>query len=135
MSAIAEFKRIVDARDEGLRQLQGLERPLLVRATELSDKARKGGTLTDAEADEFATANTNLDRVHHGMWVIGQISLQAMNDSALLRDISNSLTGISGDLKKAKAKLDKIAKIANITAKVTSALVELAEKVGKALVI
>jgi len=125
----------VDARDEGLRQLQGLERPLLVRATELSDKARKGGTLTDAEADEFATANTNLDRVHHGMWVIGQISLQAMNDSALLRDISNSLTGISGDLKKAKAKLDKIAKIANITAKVTSALVELAEKVGKALVI
>jgi hypothetical protein len=135
VSAIAEFRKIVDTRDEGLRQLQGLERPLLARATDLSDKQRKGATLTAAEADELATANANLDRIHHGMWVIGQISLQAMNDSALLRDISNSLTGISGDLKKAKTKLDKIAKIANITAKVTSALVELAEQVGKALVV
>jgi division protein CdvB (Snf7/Vps24/ESCRT-III family) len=69
------------------------------------------------------------------MWIIGQISLQAMNDSALLRDISNSLNGISSDLKKAKKKLDKIAKIADITAKVTAALVELAEKVGKAMAV
>jgi Skp family chaperone for outer membrane proteins len=135
MSAIAEFKKIVDTRDEGLRGLQKLEKPLLARATDLSDKQRNGTALTAAEADDLATANTNLDRIHHGMWVIGQISIQAMNDSTLLRDISNSLNGISSDLKKTKAKLDKIAKIADITAKVTAVLVELAEKVGKAMVI
>jgi hypothetical protein len=135
MSAIAEFRKIVDSRDAALQKLHSLELPLLTRANDLADKQRNGGILTEAEADEFATAKTNLDRVHHGMFMIGQISLQAMNDSPLLRDISNSLNGISADLKKAKQKLDKIAKIANITAKVTAALVELAEKVGKALVV
>jgi hypothetical protein len=134
MSAIAEFRKIVKTRDEALRGLQKLEKPLLARATDLSDKQRNGATLTSAEADELATASTNIDRVHHGMWVIGQISLQAMNDSALLRDIKNSLNGVSSDLKKTKQKLDKIAKVADITAKVTAVLVELAEKVGKAMI-
>ena len=135
MSAIAEFRKIVDTRDEALRRLQALERPLLARANKLSDKQRNGTALSAAETDELATADTGLDRIHHGMWVIGQISLQAMNDSALLRDIASSLNGVSSDLDKEKKKLDKIAKVANITAKVTSALVELAEKAGKALLI
>lgn len=135
MSAIAEFRKIVQSRDAALQNLQSLELPLLTRANDLADKQRNSGALSAAETDELATARTNLDRVHHGMWMIGQISLQAMNDSALLRDISNSLNGVSADLKKAKQKLDKIAKIANITAKVTAALVELAEKVGKAMAV
>jgi hypothetical protein len=135
MSAIAEFRKIVESRDAALQKLRSLELPLLKRANDLADKQRDSGPLSPAETDELDTAKTNLDRVHHGMWIIGQISLQAMNDSALLRDISNSLNGISSDLKKAKKKLDKIAKIADITAKVTAALVELAEKVGKAMAV
>jgi len=134
MDAREEFIKIREVKNEALTKLRALEDPLLMRSKELFDKQRNGGTLTAAEADELATADLNVDRIHHTMFVIGQITLQAMNNSALLRNISNSLSGVSDDLKKAKQKLDKIAKVANITARVTSALVELAEQVGKALV-
>ncbi|HVO04513.1 MAG TPA: hypothetical protein VMT54_20110 [Candidatus Cybelea sp.] len=130
--AMAEFQQIVQTRDTALRQLQTVEKPLLARIRTLSDK-RRNGTITPSESSELDTANQGLERVHHGMWIVGQISLQAMNDSNLLRDIVSGLNGISDGLNDAKQTLDRIANVANITAQVTSALVELAQKVGSVL--
>jgi uncharacterized protein involved in exopolysaccharide biosynthesis len=128
---VAEFQSIVNQRNAALDQLRGLETPALKRANQLVNKKNRGQSLTPSEADELASLRTFLDEVHHAMWIVGQISLQAMNDSALLRDIRNSLQGISGDLKRAKAKLKKIGEIANTAAEVASALIELAEKLPK----
>jgi hypothetical protein len=130
--ALTEFRKIVSDRDAAWKELRGYEKPLLTRVETLSKKKRKTG-LDAAEEEELADTQAAMEKVHHGMWVVGQVSLQAMNDSALLRDIKNSLKGVSSDLEKTKAKLGKIAKIAEVTAKVTTALVALAEKVGNAV--
>ena len=128
---VAEFQSIVAQRNVALVRLRGLETPALKRANQLVNKKNKGQALGPDETTELASLRALLDEVHHGMWIVGQISLQAMNDSALLRDIRNSLQGVSGDLKKAKAKLKKIGEIADTAAEVASALVELAEKLPK----
>ena len=103
------------------------------RSGQLATKRRNGTALTPAEEDELATAEAGLGQIHHSMWVIGQISLQAMNDSQLLRDLASSLNAVAKDLGKAEAKLKKIAKVADTVAQVTAVLVELAQKVGAAM--
>jgi hypothetical protein len=131
--ALAAFQKIVATRNDALHKLQALERPLLARSTELATKRRNTPPLSAAEDAELADAESGLDQVHHSMWVIGQISLQAMNDSRLLRDLAASLNAASGDLAKTQARLQKIAKVADAAAEATAVLVELAEKVGAAM--
>lgn len=131
---VADFQAIVKTRNDALRKLQALERPLLSRSTQLAAKRRNGTALSAEENEEFTTAEAGLDRIHHSMWIIGQISLQAMNDSPLLRDLTAGLNGVAKDLGKAEKKLKKIAKVADTTAQVTAVLVELAQKVGAAMV-
>lgn len=129
---LEHFQAIVADRNAALNRLaDDIEAPALLEFNRLTNKKAKG-KLTAAEEDSLAVADAALNRVHHAMWIIGQISLQAMNDSPLLRDIKSSLNGVSKDLKKVEAKLDRIVKVAGTVAKVTEVLVKLAEKVGKA---
>jgi hypothetical protein len=130
--ALAEFQAIVEARNEAFRKLSLLEAPALEHFNALVNKKNMGQVLTAEEQDQMATAEATLGNVHHGIWIVGQISLQAMNDSALLRDIRNALEGITDDLTKAKAKIEKIGKIAGTVADAISILVALAEKLPKA---
>lgn len=131
---LQQFIKIKQDRDAALAVLAEIEDPALREFNRLTNKASGGQTLSATEQAALEEADAALGRVHHGMWLIGQVSLQAMNDSALLRDIKNSLKGISKDLDKTKAKLDKIVKIAGITARAVAALVKLAEKVGAAAI-
>jgi hypothetical protein len=131
--AVADFQAIVQTRNDALRKLQALERPLLARSAQLATKRRNTPPLSAAEEGELADAEAGLAQVHHSMWIIGQISLQAMNDSQLLRDLAASLKAVSGDLGKAEAKLRRIAKVADTAAAATAVLVQLAEKVGAAM--
>jgi hypothetical protein len=131
--ALAEFQAIVDARNVAFNKLALLEAPALELFNALVNKKNRGENLTPEEEVQMAAAESTLNNVHHGIWIVGQISLQAMNDSALLRDIRNALTGISSDLTATKAKLEKIGKIANTAADAIAVLVALAEKLPKPL--
>ena len=127
----AEFQSIVKERNAAFANLAALEKPALKEFNRLVNKKNSGAALSAADQARLASANGTLDSVHHGMWIVGQISLQAMNDSALLRDIANSLNGISGDLKKTTKKLDHIAEVAATTAKITSTFVKLVQKLSE----
>lgn len=131
--AIAEFQSIVKERNEAFARLSALEKPALKEVNRLINKRNAGHALSAQEQKDLASARSTLESVQHGIWIVGQISLQAMNDSALLRDIKNSLNGISRDLKGTTRKLDHIAKVASTAAQVTAAFVKLAERLGALL--
>jgi division protein CdvB (Snf7/Vps24/ESCRT-III family) len=128
---VTEFQAIVRQRDKALAQLAAAEAPALKRANQLVNKKNRGETLTADEKEELKNMRARLDEVHHAMWIVGQISLQAMNDSALLRDIRNSLEGVSDDLIKAKAKLKKIGEVATAFAAAAEGLAILAKELPK----
>ena len=131
---VAEFQKITVARDAAFTKLAAFEKPLLEKFNALINKRNEGETLSADEQNDLLVSKKALGSVHHGMWIVGQISLQAMEDSALLRDIKNGLNGASKDLEKAAGKLKTLKKAAQTAAEITSALVEVAQMVGKALV-
>lgn len=128
---VTEFQAIVIQRDVALAQLAAAEAPALKRANQLVNKKNRGEALATEEKEELENMRLRLNEVHHAMWIVGQISLQAMNDSALLRDIRNGLEGVSADLMAAKAKLKKIEGVAETFAAAAEGLAVLAKELPK----
>jgi len=128
---VSEFQAIVDTRNDAFKQLSEVEAPALAKFNDLVNKKNTGQTLSADEQNQLQVARSTLDTVHHAMWIVGQVSLQAMNDSALLRDIKNSLKAVSADLEDTVNRLKRIAAVAATAASVAATVAALAEKLPK----
>jgi hypothetical protein len=126
----AEFAAIIKRRDEASAKLTEIEIPEHARANDLINKKNRGVELTPAEKEELDEKHMLLGKLSHAKSIVGQIAIQEMNNSALLRDIQSQLEGISADLKETKAKLKKIGKVGKALADGAELLATLAKEVG-----
>jgi len=131
VDSVTAFQAIVAERNKAFKELADLEAPPLAKFNGLVNKKNAGQPLSAQEQSEMEIAEASLDTVHHAMWIVGQISLQAMNDSALLRDITSSLKAVSNDLQETISRLKKIAAFAATAASVAATVAALAEKLPK----
>jgi len=130
-NADAEFQAIADQRDAAIRKLKELEAPALGKFNQLLNKKHTGVELSASEQADLQTASDSLKTVRHAMVIVGQVSLDAMNNSALLQQIADNLRAVSADLKTTVERLGKITEIAATTASVFATVADLAEKFPK----
>ena len=126
--AEAEFKKIADERDRTVARLKALQTPAQRERNRLNNKRKTGVDLTEQEKKDFDNTTTVIESTRKAIQVVNLITIQAMDDSDLLKQIKSDLNKISGDLKKTMKKLDHIVKIAQTAAQVTSALVKIVER-------
>lgn len=126
--AEAEFKKIADERDRTVARLKALQTPAQRERNRLNNKRKTGVDLTQQEETDFANTTTVIESTRKAIQVVNLITIKAMDDSDLLKQIKGDLNKISGDLKKTTKKLDHIAKIAQTAAQVTSAFVKIVER-------
>jgi hypothetical protein len=120
---MADFVEIKNARDAASSDLARYEADLLTVFNPLRNKLINGVPLTPAEKRDFDQLGPALDEVHHAMVTLALITLQAINQSHEVRDIVNSLNGITGDLQETA---DRLTAIENATAAVAAVLSSIA---------